>query len=350
MDLSPKIQVGIVGAGVTAHELLGLLLPSSYADLSYITSNLYQGQTISVVLPSLAKFHLSSQIRFSSHPTSMDEIPDIDVLFLACPEEITLAIMPRTLDRKIKIIDIGAAFRIKDISRFEAMYQVKHTAPQLMANAIYGLTEVYREQIKNAHIIANPGCYATVILLSLWIFRKYINPSMPIICDAKSGTSGAGARTENNTLNFASVYEDFRAYKVGKHQHVLEIQEQLHAFLNVSQSNFYFTPHLLPVSRGIFATIYLTVDNSMNLQSMDDDIQSLCNSEQFIRYYESPEEIRLSNVQHTNFFDFSYYYDKSNQCVIITAAIDNLVKGAVGQAVQNMNTIFGLKETEHLII
>ncbi|MCG6148688.1 N-acetyl-gamma-glutamyl-phosphate reductase [Leptospira levettii] len=336
-----QTKIAIIGAGgLTGKELVGLLAHHPHFQVVHITSNQVDGKHIREVFPDLS--HLPD-LRFQKHDAP---IPEDAHIVLATPNEVSLEKAPEFLQQGKKVIDLSGTFRLHDQNQFESAYKFKHTKFEWMEKVVFGLPELFREKIKNANFISNPGCFATSAILPIAILgnlRKKIQG--PVIVDAKSGVSGAGGRTEEIKYAYTHVYENFRAYKVLSHQHEPEMEE--YSFVGSEPKKIHFTPHLLPVYRGILATIYITFENPVDPKEVKEKIQSVADKETFIRFYETPEEIEIRKVQNTNFLDIGFT-SKGNTLVLVTA-LDNLVKGAAGQALQNLNLMFGYPETLGLV-
>ncbi|MCW7462399.1 N-acetyl-gamma-glutamyl-phosphate reductase [Leptospira limi] len=336
-----QTKIAIIGAGgLTGKELVGLLAHHPHLQVVHITSNQVDGKHIREVFPDQS--HLPD-LRFQKHDAP---IPEDAHIVLATPNEVSLEKAPEFLMEGKKVIDLSGTFRLHDQNQFESAYKFKHTKFEWMDKVVFGLPELFREKIKNANFISNPGCFATSAILPIAILgnlRKKIQG--PVIVDAKSGVSGAGGRTEEIKYAYTHVYENFRAYKVLSHQHEPEMEE--YSFVGSDPKKIHFTPHLLPVYRGILATIYITFENPVDPKEVKEKIQSVAEKETFIRFYETPEEIEIRKVQNTNFLDIGVT-TKGNTLVLVTA-LDNLVKGAAGQALQNLNLMFGYPETLGLV-
>ncbi|PKA27330.1 N-acetyl-gamma-glutamyl-phosphate reductase [Leptospira sp. mixed culture ATI2-C-A1] len=336
-----QTKIAIIGAGgLTGKELVGLLAHHPHFQVVHITSNQVDGKHIREVFPDLS--HLPD-LRFQKHDAP---IPEDAHIVLATPNEVSLEKAPEFLQQGKKVIDLSGTFRLHDQNQFESAYKFKHTKFEWMDKVVFGLPELFREKIKNANFISNPGCFATSAILPIAILgnlRKKIQG--PVIVDAKSGVSGAGGRTEEIKYAYTHVYENFRAYKVLSHQHEPEMEE--YSFVGSDPKKIHFTPHLLPVYRGILATIYITFENPVDPKEVKEKIQSVADKETFIRFYQTPEEIEIRKVQNTNFLDIGFT-TKGNTLVLVTA-LDNLVKGAAGQALQNLNLMFGYPETLGLV-
>jgi len=342
-----KKKAGILGAGgFTGIELLSILSKHEYIEVVYATSSEYKGRKVTNVMPYLESSSLDN-LEFSKHPESAADLPKLDLIFLAAPDEVSIKFTPLFLKENIKVIDISGAFRISDDNIFESYYGLKRNDKETLEKAVYGIPEINREKIKSARLIANPGCYPTATIAPLWFMKDFLKEiKTPIFIDAKSGTSGAGGRKEKDTLPFSGVHENFRAYKVGMHQHEPEISQEVQKFLNNAEINF--TPHLLPLFRGIQSAAYFGAEITTSPDEIKEIIKEKIKDEPFIRMYSSPNDIELKNVQNTNFLDFSFHYDEKKKIMTIISSIDNLQKGAAGQAVQNMNLLFNFQEAEAL--
>lgn len=269
----------------------------------------------------------------------------LSLVFLATPVEVAMELAPGLLEAGIKVIDLGAAFRLRDADTFARWYKEPHTAVDLLRKAVYGLPEFYRDDIAGADLVANPGCYPTAANLALrpLLEAQIVDRARGIVCDAKSGVSGAGRKPSLKT-SFCEVTENFSAYGVLSHRHVPEVLQNS----GLGEREFSFTAHLLPMERGILETIYLRTDRvekAVDLLSVYEDRYA---KEPFVRLYAPGKFADLRAVQHTNFCDIGFVFEPESQRAVIVAAIDNLGKGAAGQAVQNMNLMFGFSETEAL--
>lgn len=269
----------------------------------------------------------------------------VAVVFLATPAEVSMELAPAMLEAGAKVIDLSGAFRLRSPEIFRKWYREEHTQPALLEEAVYGLPEFYRERIRRAHLVANPGCYPTAANLAVrpLVASGVADPAAGIICDAKSGVSGAGRKPSLKT-SFCEVTENFSAYSILDHRHVPEVLQNS----GLEEAEFIFTAHLLPVDRGILETIYFrAVDGSAQrlLQVYEDCYRG----EPFVRLYEPGTVPDLRSVQHTNFCDIGWKIDAKTGRGVVVSVIDNLVKGAAGQAVQNMNLMLGFEETEALV-
>lgn len=339
-----KIKIGIIGAGgFTGLELISLLKNHPYAELSYITSNEYLGTALPEVRGNLDGKKLRN-LKFAPHPKSGAEIPALDFVFLAVPDAVAQELVPIVTELGIKCVDLSGAFRLKSEKDLKSFYDLDNNAPSLLKSAIYGLTECARDSIKAAELVSNPGCYPTACILPFTFLSSHLPELYPVLnFDAKSGTSGAGGRKEKDGLAYSDVYENFRAYKVDGHQHQPEIRDYIRQFTSFKTIESRFIPHLLPMYRGLFATTQAFCIEDPNLDKLKNAALE-ADKNTFIRYIEDPNKIQLKNVQNTNFLDFSFYYEKNTKTLSILSVIDNLQKGAAGQAIQNMNLMTGFPE------
>ncbi|MBS0618082.1 MAG: N-acetyl-gamma-glutamyl-phosphate reductase [Spirochaetes bacterium] len=342
--MNNKIRAGILGAGgFTGQELIRLFGRHGGVELCYITSSEFVGKALAEAFPFLAK-PAFSHLQFSAHPQKSSDAPPLDVIFLATPDEVSLKWAPEFLAAGVKVVDIAGAFRLKDAAVYKEYYGIEHTAPAALAAAVYGMTEINRDQIRHANLVANPGCYPTAAILPLYVYRDLIDFASPIIVDAKSGTSGAGGRKEKDGLGYSTVYENFRSYKTAKHQHAPEIADQVSRFAG-APVQLRFTPHLLPMYRGIFSNAYAKIKTGKTQADFERVAETAQSAEKFLRFRGNVDAVELRNVQNTNYVDYAHYVDEKIGLVEIVSAIDNLMKGAAAQAVQNMNLMFGLDET-----
>jgi N-acetyl-gamma-glutamyl-phosphate reductase len=333
------IKTGIVGiTGFTGLELLKILSLHSKISLEYIASRSETSKLISDIYPQFEKLS-DKQIE----KIDIDRIKQLDVVFLALPHTVSMEIAKEIADY-VKIVDLSADFRLKNIDTYKKWYKKEHTATGLIEKAVYGLCEINREKIAHASLVANPGCYATSIELPLAPILEYID-TKDIISDSKSGVSGAG-RGLKEGMQFCEVNENFKAYSVANHRHTPEIEEFLSSISN-SDVNLTFSPHLLPIQRGMLSTIYVKFKNQVKKENLYDMYNNFYKDSFFVRIKD--EIPAVNNVRGTNFCDIGFEIDERNNRVIIISVIDNLIKGASGQAVQNMNIMFNVDEKEGLI-
>lgn len=270
----------------------------------------------------------------------------LEVVFLATPPEVSMDLAPWILDCGAKVIDLSGAFRLGTAENYRRWYHEEHTQPALLAEAVYGLPEFYREKIRGARLVANPGCYPTAANLALrpLIQAGLVDRRAGVVCDAKSGVSGAGRKPSLKT-SFCEVTENFSAYSLLDHRHVAEVVQNA----GLEESEFSFTAHLLPADRGILETIYFRTQGTSRVEEILSIYEAAYATEPFIRLYEPPHTPDLRAVQRTNFCDLGLKWDPNGARGVVVVVIDNLVKGAAGQAVQNMNILLGLAEEEALL-
>ncbi len=338
------IKVGIVGAtGYTGAELVRILSDHPDIELTIMTSRQYAGVKFDRVYPSM-----TGTVDLVCQELSVDTLCDrADVIFTALPHKLPMELVPELVKRGKKVIDISADFRFKDASKYESFYQ-PHTAKDLLEKAVYGLCEVYFERIRNAVLIGNPGCYPTSVLLPLIpLLKKNLLDPETIVVDSKSGVSGAGRSLSLTTL-FCEANESFTAYKVAQHRHAPEMEEvlSLEAGKTVKVT---FVPHLVPMTRGIYTTTYANLIEDVGLEDVRDCIVSFYSGRPFIRICHDDRVPNTSHVRGTNYCDIGFKVDERSNRLILISAIDNLVKGAAGQAVQNMNIMLELDETRGLM-
>ena len=272
---------------------------------------------------------------------------DIDVVFFATPQGVCAKMINENVLSKVKVIDLSADYRIKNVDTYEKWYGIKHASPEYIKEAVYGLCEINRKDIKNARLIANPGCYPTCSTLSIYPMAKEGLIEMnSVIIDAKSGTSGAGRGAKVNNL-YCEVNENIKAYGVATHRHTPEIEDQL-SYASGEEVLLNFTPHLIPMNRGILVTAYATLKKDVSYEEVKAIYDSYYKNEKFVRVLDKDVCPETRWVEGSNYVDVNFKIDKRTNRIIMMGAMDNLVKGAAGQAVQNMNLMFGLKETEGL--
>lgn len=336
-------RIAVVGAsGYTGVELLRLLSRHPEVQLVCVTSRQYAGQKVTDVFPSLQG---SLELTFTDVDPSV-LAQQADLVFTAVPHQTAMGMIPQLLEAGCRVVDLSADFRIRDVSVYEDWYQ-PHTAAELLAEAVYGLPELYRDQVPAARLVANPGCYPTSIALALapLLEQELIDPTT-IIVDSKSGTSGAGRAAKVDTL-FCEVNEGFKAYGLPRHRHTPEIEQTLTALAKRAVT-ISFTPHLLPVNRGILSTCYASTKRTITLDAVHEVYAARYADEPFVRVLPKGALPNVAQVNGSNFCDIGLVVDDRTGRVVVVSTIDNLVKGAAGQAVQNMNLMLGLKENAGL--
>jgi N-acetyl-gamma-glutamyl-phosphate reductase len=335
------IDVAIIGAsGYTASELIRLLLLHDYVKIKYLVGNSTAGKKIEDIfshfygknLPTIKKFN---EIDFS----------EVDLVFSCLPHGESHKIFKK-IPSYIKIIDLSADFRLKNLALYKEYYNVDHACADLTKDAVYGLTELYREQIKDAKIVACPGCYPTAILLALLplLKNKYITNEY-IVADAKSGVSGAGRSLKQSNL-FCEINENVIPYGIAKHRHLAEIMENIANFSDKKLA-IEFLPHVIPVSRGEIVTMYF--ESNASAENLKRYLSDFYKDEYFVRILDNAKIPNIKNVNNTNFCDINIFDSQIKNKIIVISAIDNLTKGSSGQAIQNMNLIFGFPEETGLL-
>ena len=336
------VKIGIIGAtGYVGAELLRLLLSHPNVEVAALSSVSFEGQEISNVYTSF--FNKTNLICESAE----DVIEKSDVIFTALPHGLSEDIAKKAINSNKICIDMGADFRLSNEAEYEQWYGKKFTQPEIHENSIYGLPELNREKIKKCSLIANPGCYPTTIELGLMpLLKNSLIKLEGIICDSKSGTTGAGRGLTLNT-HFPEENETFAPYKVGAHRHTPEIEEILSTMAN-DKVNITFTPHLLPINRGILSTIYCTPKDTVNLEEIYKLYVDIYKDEPFVNILPLGETASIKNVRLTNDCCISLHLNHRKDQIIIVSSIDNMIKGSAGQAIQSMNIILGFDETSGL--
>lgn len=341
--MQKKIKAAIVGAsGFTGSELAGILVNHPNVEIVCITSESHKGKAFSDLHP---QFNRILDMELISAENMPETNPDL--AFLALPHGISMSYIEKWKNHKFKIIDFSGDYRLHNKDVYESWYKKTHSFPEAFEQAVYGMPELYSEEIKNASLIANPGCYPTATILALApLFKHKLVDIDTVIIDAKSGITGAGIKANTTTL-YSNVNENFKAYGIKSHRHTVEIQEQLGTFFE-QELCVQFTPHLLPVDRGILISAYATPLESISQEKLTEVYNTFYANAPFVRIRkESPT---LKDVRASNYCDIFPVYDERTNRILIFSAIDNLVKGAAGQAVHNMNIMYGLEETTGLNI
>lgn len=338
------IKVGIIGAtGYAGSELVRILLGHKDVEIKWYGSRSYIDKKYASIYQNF--FQL---VDANCMDDNMEVLADqVDVIFTATPQGLCASLVNEEILSKVKIIDLSADFRIKDVKVYEEWYKLEHKSPQFIEEAVYGLCEINREDVKKARLVANPGCYTTCSILTCYpLVKEVIIDPNTIIVDAKSGTSGAGRGAKVDNL-FCEVNENMKAYGVATHRHTPEIEEQL-GYACGEKITINFTPHLVPMNRGILATAYASLKKDVTYEEVKAIYDKYYADEKFVRVLEKDVCPQTKWVEGSNYVDVNFKIDPRTNRIIMMGAIDNLVKGAAGQAVQNMNLMFGLKESEGL--
>ena len=338
------IKAGIIGAtGYAGAELVRLLAGHKDVDIVWYGSRSYINDNYANVYRNFCKI-----VDARCLDDNLGELADqADVIFTATPQGFLASVLTEEILEKTKVIDLSADFRIKDVAVYEKWYGIEHKSPQFLAEAVYGLCEINREKIRGARLVANPGCYTTCSILTAYpLAREGLIDMDTLIVDAKSGTSGAGRGAKVPNL-FCEVNENIKAYGVATHRHTPEIEEQL-GYAAGRPVTLSFTPHLVPMNRGILATEYASLKEMVSGEEVKKIYEKYYGKETFIRVLDQGVCPETKWVEGSNYVDIGFQIDPRTGRIILMGAIDNLVKGAAGQAVQNMNLLFGLPETQGL--
>lgn len=338
------IKAGIIGStGYAGGELVRILTAHKDVEIKWYGSRSYIDQNYADVYRNLFQI-----VDAKCMDDNMGVLADqVDVIFTATPQGLCASLISEDILSKAKVIDLSADFRIKDVSVYEKWYKIEHKSPQFIPEAVYGLCEINREQIKQARLVANPGCYTTCSILTAYpLAKEGVIDMNTLIIDAKSGTSGAGRGAKVANL-YCEVNENIKAYAVGSHRHTPEIEEQLGYAAN-EKVTLNFTPHLVPMNRGILVTEYASLKKEVTAEEVRQIYQSYYGKEPFVRVLDDGICPETKWVEGSNYVDIGFVLDPRTNRIIMMGAIDNLVKGAAGQAVQNMNLLFGFREQEGL--
>jgi N-acetyl-gamma-glutamyl-phosphate reductase len=339
-----EFNVAILGAsGYTGGELIRILVNHPNVKISYITAEKHAGKKVSEVFP-----HLKGILDLKLEKLDPKKVPDdIDIVFAALPHGTSAEVIHEIYKRNVKIIDLGADFRLNE-GNYRQWYG-DHPCSDILEDAVYGISELNKEQIAETKLIANPGCYPTSSILPLApLLKENIVDENSIIIDSKSGVSGAG-RSPSLDLHYCEVSEGFKAYKVAEHRHTPEIEQHLSEY-SKKDVNIIFTPHLIPIDRGIFSTIYVKTDKEYTTSELLQKLKDFYKNSHFIRIYDEGQFPNISYIRGSNFCDIGIKSIPEKKSAVIVSVIDNLVKGAAGQAVQNMNIMMDLPETTGLNI
>ena len=335
-----KTRVGIIGAtGYTGVELLRLLLHHPEVEVTALTSQKYAGLPIDQVFPSVMKY-----LQLKCEELNLDQVSKkTDFIFTAVPHKTAMETVPSFVQRGKKVVDLSADFRLQDPAVYERWYQ-KHTAPELLKESVYGLPELHRKKIREAKIVGNPGCYPTGALIGLIpLVEKGMISLESIVIDSKSGVSGAGRDVVLESL-FCELNEGVRAYKIFEHRHTPEIEQELSQLVQ-KKVNVTFVPHLIPIDRGILTTLYVILAKKMKTEEVLNIFERYYEKEPFVRICQKGKIPNTKNVRGSNYCDIGVKVNEGDGRLVVVTAIDNLVKGASGEAVQNMNIMLGYPET-----
>ena len=338
------IKAGIIGStGYAGAEIVRLLLNHKEVEIKWYGSRSYVDEKYADIYRNM--FELVEDKCLDDNLEQLSK--EVDVIFTATPQGYLAGVLTEDILKKTKVIDLSADFRIKDVAVYEKWYGIEHKSPQFIEEAVYGLCEINREKIKGARLVANPGCYTTCSILSAYpLVKEGIIDKDSLIIDAKSGTSGAGRGAKLPNL-FCEVNENIKAYGVLSHRHTPEIEEQLSyasGSNKVDDCKIIFTPHLVPMNRGILVTAYANLIKDVDYDTVRAAYEKYYKDEKFVRILDKDVCPETKWVEGSNYYDVSFKIDERTNRIVMMGALDNIVKGAAGQAVQNMNILFGLKE------
>ncbi|MCG2820281.1 MAG: N-acetyl-gamma-glutamyl-phosphate reductase [Candidatus Atribacteria bacterium] len=350
-----KIKISVIGStGYIGKELVKILMNHQKVELVHLVSSSYAGKNIAEIFSEFLNKLDKKLINFNLDVVSQDS----DLVFTALPHTVSMDMVPELLKKGVKVVDLSADYRIKDSAVYQEWYkkELNQISKELLLEAVYGLPEIYLDKIKDASLVANPGCYPTSVILGIAPLLKhhFVEP-VGIIIDSKSGTSGAGRKLSLG-LHFAECNENFKAYKVVRHNHIPEVEQEL-SFVYFGADNkeqikgikVSFTPHLLPINRGILSTCYLNLRGSKKEDEVLEVYQKFYQKAPFVRIFEPPNLPEIKYVAGTNYCDIGFTIDERVGKIKVISVIDNLLKGAAGQAVQNMNIMSGFPETSGLV-
>jgi len=350
-----KLKVSIIGStGYAGKELVKILMNHQKVELVHLVSSSYAGKNIAEIFPEFLNKLDKKLTNFDLGVVSQDS----HLVFTALPHTVSMGVVPELLKKRVKVVDLSADYRLKNPTVYKEWYkkELNQISKELLPEVVYGLPEIYLDKIKNASLVANPGCYPTSVILGIAPLLKYhfVEPG-GIIIDSKSGTSGAGKKLSLG-LHFAECNENFKAYKVIRHNHIPEVEQEL-SFIyfgaddkeQIKEIKISFTPHLLPINRGILSTCYLSLKGSKKEEEVLEIYQKYYHKAPFVRIFEPPNLPEIKFVAGTNYCDIGFSIDERVGKIKVISVIDNLLKGAAGQAVQNMNIMSGFPETCGLV-
>ena len=333
------IKAAVLGAtGYAGIELVRLLTNHPGVSIEILGSQSFDGQSISDVYP-----NFKGVLDKKCEKVDVDAVAKCDVAFTALPHGASKEVIPSIIEKGVKVIDLSGDFRYDDIEVYEKWYGQKHSSPELLKESVYGMPELYRDKIKSARLIGNPGCYTTCSILGAYpLLKSGIGSSENIIIDAKSGVTGAG-RSLTQQIHFCECTENMKAYKVATHRHTSEIEQEL-SHASDKPVMVSFTPHLIPVKRGILSTIYINLNKKQTTEELTELYKDFYKDEFFVRVKDAGKLPESKHVAGSNFVDIGVVADERLNRAVVVSSLDNIVKGAAGQAVQNMNIMFGLDE------
>ncbi len=333
------IKAAVLGAtGYAGIELVRLLTNHPGVSIEILGSQSFDGQSISDVYP-----NFKGVLDKKCEKVDVDAVAKCDVAFTALPHGASKEVIPSIIEKGVKVIDLSGDFRYDDIEVYEKWYGQKHSSPELLKESVYGMPELYRDKIKSARLIGNPGCYTTCSILGAYpLLKSGIGSSENIIIDAKSGVTGAG-RGLTQQVHFCECTENMKAYKVATHRHTSEIEQEL-SHASDKPVMVSFTPHLIPVKRGILSTIYINLNKKQTTEELTELYKDFYKDEFFVRVKDAGKLPESKHVAGSNFVDIGVVADERLNRAVVVSSLDNIVKGAAGQAVQNMNIMFGLDE------
>lgn len=351
-----KLKVSIIGStGYVGKELVKILMNHQNVELVHLVSSSYAGKNIVEIFPEFLNKLDKKLINLNLDVVSKNS----DLVFTALPHTVSMDVVPEFLKKGVKVVDLSADYRIKDSTVYQEWYkkELNQISKELLSEAVYGLPEIYLDKIKDASLVANPGCYPTSVILGIAPLLKYhfVEPE-GIIIDSKSGTSGAGKKLSLG-LHFTECNENFKAYKVVRHNHIPEVEQELSSIYFSEDDNKHqekgikisFTPHLIPINRGILSTCYLSLKGSKKEEEVLEIYQKYYYKAPFVRIFEPPNLPEIKFTAGTNYCDIGFSIDERVGKIKVISVIDNLLKGAAGQAVQNMNIMSGFSETKGLV-
>lgn len=338
------INVAIIGStGYAGEELVKILSRHKEVNIKFLCSKKYANEKYDNIYKNY--YNIIEKKLLDDDIVSISK--EVDVIFLATPQGYASSVLNDEIIKNCRIIDLSADYRIKNVNTYEEWYNIKHNSKQYISEAVYGLTEIYRDKIKKAKIVANPGCYTTCSIMTLApIVKTDIINKKSIIIDAKSGVTGAGRNEKIDNL-YCEVNENIKAYGITTHRHTIEIEQEI-SILSGENITISFTPHLIPMNRGILAVVYIDLNQNIEYEDLKKIYMEFYKNEKFVRLLDENVYPETKWVKNSNYIDINFKIDKRTNRVLLFGAIDNLIKGAAGQAVQNMNVMFGIKEDEGL--